>query len=619
MQMSEATPNPAQLAAQEAWAQLQACLDQRHSFIFEAGAGAGKTYSLIDALRYLIKRDGTELIRNHQQVACITYTNVATKEIETRTDQHPAIYSSTIHSFCWTLIQGFQPFLRKEIPNIAGWPERLKESAQRIVDRMLKDRIETITKADADQIPAIEMSLQRHRIDLESVGTRNVEYSLGHPRADKTIISLGHNDVLVLAGKLLENEKFRRVLVNRFPVVFIDEYQDTDSVIFDALKAHVIGKVGSPLIGFFGDHWQKIYGTGCGKIEHPKLKPIGKKANFRSVPAIVDCLNRMRPDLPQQVKDTTAAGNVVVFHTNEWKGERLTGGHWGGDVPVAVAHSYLQAVQIKLVDIGWVFAPESTKVLMLTHNVLAAEQGYQHLAAAFSRTESYIKKEDPHILLLVDTVEPMCRAFAGKRYGQMLGVLGRRTQVIRSHADKTAWSEHFTSLLKLRETHTIGTVLDQIRKGQLIPMSETVERKERALEKLGGSPVPDEAEEMTRLRQLRAVPYKEVIALKEFIDEKTPFSTKHGVKGAEFENVLVVFGRGWNLYNFAQFLEWAGDAKIPAGKIDMYERNRNLFYVACSRPKRRLALLFTQELKADALATLAKWFGSAAIHPLPNI
>ncbi len=27
----------------------------------------------------LIKRDGTQLIRNHQQVACITYTNVATK------------------------------------------------------------------------------------------------------------------------------------------------------------------------------------------------------------------------------------------------------------------------------------------------------------------------------------------------------------------------------------------------------------------------------------------------------------------------------------------------------------------------------------------------------------
>jgi DNA helicase-2/ATP-dependent DNA helicase PcrA len=617
--MPDAVTNPAKLAAQEAWLQLQACVDQRHSFIFEAGAGAGKTYSLIEALRYLIKRDGTELIRNHQQVACITYTNVATKEIETRTDRHPAIYSSTIHSFCWTLIQGFQPFLRKEIPNIEGWPERLKDSAQRAVDRMLKERVEAIVGADADQIAAIAMSFQQDRIKLESVGTRNVEYSLGHPRADKTTISLGHNDVLVLAAKLLENEKFRRVLVNRFPVVFIDEYQDTDNVIFDALKAHVIGTDGSPLIGFFGDHWQKIYGTGCGRIVHPKLKPIGKKANFRSVPAIVDCLNRMRPELPQEVEDPTASGSIVVFHTNEWKGERQTGAQWKGDLPDTVAHSYLQVVQKKLEDSGWGFASDTSKILMLTHNVLAAEQGYRQLAASFSRTESFIKKEDPHISFLVDTVEPVCRAFAGKRYGEMLGVLGSREQVIRSHADKAAWLEHVASLLKLSETQTIGAMLDHLRKGQLFPMPEAVERKERALENLGAAPVPDEADEITRLRQLRAVPYKQVVALRHFIEEKTPFSTKHGVKGLEFENVLVVFGRGWNLYNFAQFLEWSGASGVPDGKTDTYERNRNLFYVACSRPKKRLALLFTQELTPGALATLATWFGNTAIHPLPNL
>lgn len=30
---------------------------------------------------------------------------------------------------------------------------------------------------------------------------------------------------------------------------------------------------------------------------------------------------------------------------------------------------------------------------------------------------------------------------------------------------------------------------------------------------------------------------------------------KHGVKDAEFENVLVVVGRGWNKYNFGKMLE----------------------------------------------------------------
>lgn len=58
--------------------------------------------------------------------------------------------------------------------------------------------------------------------------------------------------------------------------------------------------------------------------------------------------------------------------------------------------------------------------------------------------------------------------------------------------------------------------------------------------------------------------------------------------------------------------------EVPADKIEAYQRNRNLFYVVCSRPKRRLALLFTQELTTRALETLAKWFGSAAICALPN-
>lgn len=327
----------------------------------------------------------------------------------------------------------------------------------------------------------------------------------------------------------------------------------------------------------------------------------------------------MRPELPQEVEDSAAPGSVVVFHTNEWQGMRQTGAQWRGDLPATVAHSYLELVKDKLVKNGWSISSDTSKILMLTHNVLAAEQGYQQLAASFSRSESFIKKEDPYISYLVDTVEPVCRAFECRRYGEMLAVLGGRTQVISSHADKVVWFQHITTLLDLRESQTIGAVLDHLRKGQRLPVPETVDRMERSLEKYNAAPAPNEPDEITRLRQLRAVSYKEVIALKEFIDEKTPFSTKHGVKGAEFENVLVVFGRGWNLYNFDQFLEWSGAPGVPADKLDTYERNRNLFYVACSRPKRRLALLFTQELKAEALATLAKWFGNSAIQPLPNI
>ena len=89
------------------------------------------------------------------------------------------------------------------------------------------------------------------------------------------------------------------------------------------------------------------------------------------------------------------------------------------------------------------------------------------------------------------------------------------------------------------------------------------------------------------------------------------------MKGAEFENVLVVVGRGWSQYNFNQMLELAADdAHIPPNKQTAFERNRNLFYVTCSRPKRRLAILFTQELSAVAMRTASDWFGDDAIETL---
>ena len=94
-------------------------------------------------------------------------------------------------------------------------------------------------------------------------------------------------------------------------------------------------------------------------------------------------------------------------------------------------------------------------------------------------------------------------------------------------------------------------------------------------------------------------------------------TTKHGVKGAEFENVLVVVGRGWNQYNFGEMLELAGASVIPVAKEEAFERNRNLFYVACSRPQKRLAILFTQLLSPEAIATLESWFGADAVTPAP--
>ena len=571
--------NPAEEASQRALDQVQRCLELGESFLVEAGAGAGKTYTLVKALQFLIDRYRHTLPQRHQRIACITFTNVAKDEIEARTDRSPLIYCNTIHAFCWSLIVGFQRQLRERLPGLEHWPEKLAE--------------------------------------VGDLGERRVEYELGYRGINDVRISIHHDDVLLLTIALMEHSKFRRILADKYPIILIDEYQDTDAGWIDSIKQHFLVREDAPQFGFFGDHWQKIYGNGCGQIEHPGLTVVGKEANFRSVPTVVDCLNRMRPALPQFVVDPNAQGSVRVFHTNAWLGQRRGGPHWSGDLPAEAAQSVLQTVLDRLALEGWDLSSETTKILMLTHSVLAGRQGYPSIPAIFAFNESFTKKEHPHIAYCADALEPACNAYLSQKYGEMFRALGSSVPAIRAHDDKRKWSEAMDRLIELRDGATVGDVLEHLLAVRRPRVPDAVERRERELREF----VPEAEEDMPRplkeLDDLRAVPYQEIVALSRYLSGHSPFETKHGVKGAEFDNVLVVVGRGWNRYNFSQMLELAADPlAIPANRQDAFERNRNLFYVTCSRPKKRLAVLFSQELSARALQTVNDWFGADTIEAL---
>src|SRR3546814_5244882 len=114
--------------------------------------------SLEKALRRLLVLRGTELLRNRQQIGCITFTNVAKDEIASRVQAHPAVRPETIHGFCWSLLQDFQPEIRALVPTLEGWADRLAEA------------------------------------DVVDLGVRTVQYELGYPRVTDAEVSLRHED-----------------------------------------------------------------------------------------------------------------------------------------------------------------------------------------------------------------------------------------------------------------------------------------------------------------------------------------------------------------------------------------------------------------------------------------
>lgn len=249
--MTEGKGNPALIAAEEAQKKINDALNARQSFRLEAGAGAGKTYSLVAALKRLIEEQGPTLVRYGQKVACITYTEVARNEIAQEIEEHPAILVNTIHGFSWAFLRPFQKTLRELLGEMEDKKEKIEQGG--------------------------------------GIGSKSVEYDMGFFGVDENRISLSHDDIPNMMAKLLQRDKFRQIFSQQFPVLFIDEYQDTHRQFMEAITEYFLKPATGPLVGLFGDHWQTIYRSEYELAEYP-IKEIAKGSNFRSVPAIVNVL-----------------------------------------------------------------------------------------------------------------------------------------------------------------------------------------------------------------------------------------------------------------------------------------------------------------------------------------
>ena len=254
-------------------------LQAEKSFRVEAGAGAGKTYSLHKVIEWIDKNKAASYKKGGKQVACITYTNAAADVIASRISSS-FIFPSTIHAFIWDNICNFQ------LPLITAVKERNLLPAGYTLDKI-------------------------HRVTYD-LGIRYV--------GEDGTLHLFHNDIVELFVWFLNQTKFRRLLADRYTIILIDEYQDSFKCITDLLLEHYIEKNCGPQFGFFGDAWQTIYSNNgaCGLIQSDKLIEIKKEANFRSQKVIVDVLNRIRPNLPQRSAVNEEDGEVVVITTNDY-------------------------------------------------------------------------------------------------------------------------------------------------------------------------------------------------------------------------------------------------------------------------------------------------------------
>ncbi len=541
-------------------------LQQGHSFRVEAGAGSGKTYSLNRVIEWVQANKWNEYKRKNQNVICITYTNAAVDVIAERLTSNSFILPSTIHSFAWGAIKQYQSTL---------------------IDMIAKD----------EKLWAKESDFS---------GITSIQYDRGYRYVSNGTHYLFHDDVIKLFAAMLDNAKFRRVFSDKYPLILIDEYQDSFQSIIDRFIEHFISKGTGPQFGFFGDAWQTIYqsNNACGLIDHDNLVVIPKGSNFRSAPRIVQLLNSIRPELPQQSALDEFEGEIIVVTCEDYTGERRTDRNFKEDIPAEELRRRINAITAHIK--ATVPAEETLKTLMITHKVLAAQQGYEKLLDILQ--DGLRDKDDPFLLFFMETVEPVYKALQTSDMQLLFNTLKKRYPITKK-SEKLSWKALKQELTEVREKRA-ADVLKTVIESTLIPVPPQVEGYYELYCTTPDLIYPNGVP----IREFLELEYAQFLAAIDFLYPEAEFSTEHGVKGEEYDNVVFVISKGWTQYQFETYAPMInGAVPIPRGKEASFERNRNLFYVCCSRPKKRLIFFVSVPMTAAFRGFLSDLVGEENI------
>jgi len=598
--------------------ELRECLaTPRRNFVMVAGAGSGKTTSLIKALSSIVDIHGVDLAKRRQRVACITYTEIAAGEIWTDVGHNPLVHVSTIHSFMWSVTKSFQADIRNWVADrIEHKLVELREAAANFGPRV-QERTREKNRRDVARYEAEKARIPQ--VASFSYGTGS-NYARG---------ILGHDDIIRIATQfLLERKLFRSLLAQQFPFVFVDESQDTTAEVVSALKAVAQQTQGQFCLGFFGDPMQRIYVTGSGAIApEENWRPITKPENFRcptTVLAVANAIRRTGDDVVQ------VRGRTVVVDGNEQPVQGtarlfVLPADDRRDQLVAAVRSWLARENDKP---SWAAGVDSdVKMLVIVHRMAAKRLGFGELYAALNDQapdafkNGFLDGTAWPLRPFLQCALPLSNAVANGKEFDAMSLLRRLSPrlgaELHAHGLPVILTELRQASIRLagmmRDGSTVGQVLMHLRDRGIVQLDP------RILAYLGaGAPAveqndSDESEqaEVTSMQRYLACPATELWGYQKYIEQQSPFSTQQGIKGAEFDKVLVIADDeegthtqfSYDKYFGVKPLSERDEQNIRDRKETSVERTRRLFYVCCTRAKSDLAVIyFTDQVAAAKLS-----------------
>ncbi|WP_222872047.1 UvrD-helicase domain-containing protein [Streptomyces sp. WAC01526] len=577
-----------------------------------AGAGSGKTTSLVKALDHVVTKHGARLRARTQRVACVTYTDVAAREIHTDVGNSPLVSVSTIHSFLWSLAKPFQK-------DISQWVRRhVEDSIQEIKEKQnsysSRTRRTTVAK-DASDLEKLRTQLELlEDVERYSYGTGS-DYAKG---------ILGHEDIVTMVPELILGSKLLgRIAASQYPYIFVDESQDTFPNVVEAFKHVSTHAKGAVCLGFFGDPMQQIYQRGAGAISpEPGWKLLEKPENFRSSSKVLRVINQVRSEadglvqVPGRPVDKRVEGECFFFvlpadnqrskrleNVRVWLDQHSNAGSWSAD-----------SVDVR----------EGAKILMIVHRMVAKRMGFEHLYAAFhdngpkSLKEAFEEGSAWPLRPFEDVILPICAAESTnstsviailRANGGVFGASSPNPDVRAKMVLTRDAVAHLRKAVAAGGPSSVGTVLRLAVTEGLVAADP---RLSAYLEPDGEHrDIVLPSKTVEALDAFTACDVRELSAYFKYIRQQSPYSTQHGTKGAEFPKVIVVLDDeegNYSLYSYEKLfgikaLSSTDRENAASGKDSVLERTRRLLYVCVSRAVESLTVVvFASDVAAAKLA-----------------
>lgn len=623
---------------------------QRSFFLF-AGAGSGKTRTLVEVLRRLtgvVPHEaggilGRRLRLGGRSIRVVTFTKNAVGVINGRLGVNDLVSVSTIHSFCWELIDGFDEDIRDAlvaVKKIELEKEREKAAAKK----------RGVSATDLANFAEIEGEIEEFS---------KTEKFIYHP--DRNTYGPGaiqHRHILDATSWLLLNRPtLKTILRDRHPIILIDESQDTMKGVLDALMVLAEPRGSGLTLGLLGDHRQRIYSDGHSDL--PSLVPEGwakpeLQMNHRSQRRIVTLINKIWESKMQG--RTQPATGVTQHHRTE---------KTGGAVRLFVGNASLspeekrdrerwcadQMVEPAQAD-AWKVG--GYQLLALEHKLVAARGGFLRVYEAMDLIDpnaaapvgSGENKGPSAARLILDELarlEACVRADGTIDESSATDVLRRSGSLDNLPADAGARNARTDEMLKaiqafakacVDQKSTVAEVIGPILAANLFEVHSRLADAFADKSDPPPPPIPRKEKETTQARMRRgwcalfATPWEELGRYRRYLAGNSELATHQVVKGSEFAHVMVVMDdsqAGGFLISYDKLfggkeLSDTDISNVGTGKETTIDRSLRLLYVTCSRARETLALVLWSAQPALALEHIQKksgWFAPEEILAIP--